>query len=186
MVPVATSALPQGLLLRSRVRLVGRGRELRLEVVAQATPEELVVVGLTPFGMRLFAVRQRGQELSTETLSEREFGRAALWVVDALHRIYWIHRPEASAPGDPRSWEREGERVSDWLEAGHLRRREFARAGADPASARVSIDYPGTSGGVVAAGSGIGAGISIDNPWCGYEAVWVTLEAAPASLAPGR
>ena len=179
-VPVATSALPQGLLLRSRVRLVGRDQELHLEVVAQATSEELVVVGLTPFGMRLFAVRQRGQELSTETLSDGESGRAALWVDDALHRIYWIDRPEAPAQGDPRSWEREGERVSDWLEAGHLRRREFARAGADPASARVSIDYPGTSGGVAA------PGISIDNPWCGYEAVWITLEAAPVDPAPGR
>lgn len=185
-VPEATGDLPEGLLLRSRVHLVGQGKDLRLEVVAQATPEELVVVGLMPFGMRLFTVRQWDRELAVETLSDREFGRTALWVMDALHRIYWIEPPQASAHGDVRSWEREGERVSDRLGAGLLRRREFAGAGADPAAARVSIDYPDPGGGAVAAGTGTGAGISIDNPWCGYEAVWITLEAAPAGPASGH
>jgi hypothetical protein len=191
-VPVATGDLPEGLLLRSRVHLVGRGKDLRLEVVAQATPAELVVVGLTPFGMRLFTIRQWGRELTVETLSDRKFGQAALWVLDALHRIYWIEPPEdaapgdpGSAPGDPQSWEREEERVSDWLEAGQRRRREFARAGADPAPARVSIDYPGANG-AAAPDDGSGAGTSIDNRWCGYEAVWITLESSPARRAPGR
>ena len=58
-------------------------------------------------------------------------------------------------------------------------------ASADPAPARVSIDYPGPNG-AAAPGDGSGTGTSIDNPWCGYEAVWIALEAAPARRAQGR
>jgi hypothetical protein len=46
----------------------------------------------------------------------------------------------------------------------------------------VTIDYPEPSG------SAAGARVELHNPWCGYEAVIVTLESAvPGSaLDPGR
>jgi hypothetical protein len=176
--PVATADLAPGLRLRARMSFTALDREVHLEAVARATSDELVVVGFAPYGVRLFAVRQHGRELSVEAPSSRELGSVALWVVDALHRIYWIDPPFARGSDAAASWDREGERVTEWREGGRLRR-EFTRPGVDPASARVSIDYP------EAADAGAGPGVEIRNPWCGYEALVVSLEATPADFVPG-
>ena len=71
--------------------------EIHLEIIAENRPNELVVVGLARFGVRLFAVRQRGVEVVVEGASTDELNRVAIWTMDALHRVYWIEAPPESS-----------------------------------------------------------------------------------------
>ncbi|MBW2695202.1 MAG: DUF3261 domain-containing protein [Deltaproteobacteria bacterium] len=167
-VPVSSAELPEHATLRARMRIRSGDAEVGLEVVARAQSGELVVVGLAPYGPRLFTVHQREREYDVETVgSSARLRVLAHWVMDALHRAYWIG-PASSDPGgasQPRFvWA--GERV---LESEHdgQRRRVFLRAGSDSAAPGVTIDYsrPPASGRAV-----------IHNRWCGYEAVVAILD----------
>jgi hypothetical protein len=70
---VATEALPAGdFLLRERVRIVGGGVDIGLELVAEKRADRLVVVAMNAFGTKLFSLVQRG--LAVE--SDSRLGRA--------------------------------------------------------------------------------------------------------------
>lgn len=164
--------------LRARMELRVGEEEIHLELISEDRPEELVVVGLARFGVRLFAVRQRGDRVEVESASRPEVESLALWAMDALHRSYWI---PASVAGDPNPWPRGEERVHETAtETG--RRRVFSLVpergySADPrgtsdAPSRVSIDYARPT-----AGSTLEAA-SIRNPFCGYEARVVPIRSA--------
>lgn len=176
--PVSTGDLPQGLRLRARMSFTVGDRTVGLEAVARMVQRELIVIGLAPYGARLFTVRQRGREISVEASSKREFEHLALWVIDVLHRIYWIAPP----PGDPSSrvssWNRGDERVREWKDDSLLWR-EFVRPGENATSSPLTISYHED------ADTGEST-MEILNPWCGYEAVVATLTAVPAGQLPGR
>lgn len=155
------------------MRLVFDHQELQLETIADRVSEGIVVVGLTPYGIRVFAVRQRGRETEVETPS-RALEKIGLWTLDALHRAYWIEPPLRAAT-DRSRWIREGERVSDWRQDGRLLRREFASTDRARAHTVVSIDY------AAADGNASESGTRIRNPWCGYEALLITPESSEAN-----
>lgn len=170
---VSTADLANPLALRARMHLVANGREIRLEVVARGTGDELVVVGVAGYGVRLFVVSQHGRAFSVEA-SSSALERVALWVLDALHRAYWVRPPPSAEPGELGSrWVQGAERVTESRRGG-TRRREFALDGAAPDSARVTIDYPGDAGdgdGHEAEADRTVGRAEIENPWCGYTAV---------------
>lgn len=180
-VPVASSRLAGPQLLRARVQIEAGEHSLRLESVAEISERGVVMLGFTPYGVRLFAVHQRERELSTEGLVDSQLRRPALWTADLLHRVFWIQPPGEAEPDGATQWSREGEHVTEWRKQGRIRRREFARegAGADD-SDRVSIDYPDDPGTIGE------AGIQIRNPWCGYDAVVVLLEDRGREQAGGE
>jgi hypothetical protein len=153
-----------------------RGEQVGLEAVAQETANELVVVGLSSYGIRLFAVRQRGRQLSIEGTSSPASRYLALWVMDLLHRAYWIQPPPGRGGGPAVRWTWGDEWVIESEEGGSVRR-EYGRLGDESAVAAVTIQY--------AEGSGAGPGLGLEarNAWCGYEAVATALEAAPAGAA---
>ncbi len=66
--------------IRQRVRVQGEDLDWRLELVAQKRGDVLVLVGLDAFGAKLFAVTQRGTEISVE----RPRGRLPLPPTDLL------------------------------------------------------------------------------------------------------
>ena len=169
---VATDDLPQDLRMRLRMRLDFDHQELHLETIADRVSEGIIVVGLAPYGIRVFAVRQRGREAEVETPS-RALEKIGLWTLDALHRAYWIEPPRRAAT-DPSRWIREGERVSDWRQDGRLLRREFASTDRARAHTVVSIDY------AAADADASEPGIRVRNPWCGYEALLITPESSDA------
>jgi hypothetical protein len=173
--PVSSAELPEPLPLRARMQFAMNGDEAYLEAVAGGTPDALVVVGIAQYGVRLFAVHQRGSEILVEGALSRKFEHLALWTLDALHRALWIRPPPDLEPGAVVSWDWENERVTEVSDEGG-RRREFARSGSDRASARVVVRYTASR-----AGTSRGPRIEIHNPWCGYEAVVVVLEAEGAS-----
>ena len=168
-VPVSSQDFLESTRLRARMSIGDGHRELQLEVIAQLAPDDLVVVGLAPHGTRLFAVRQRGQELTVEGVSSLEMKYVALWVMDALHRGLWIEPPADSRLADRTSWNWHGERVLEARQNGH-RRREYRRLDERTDVAPVVIDYR------EAAESGEESGFEIRNAWCGYEAVLVGLD----------
>ena len=164
MAPRARSELPDDLDLRARMHFEVEDREADIEVVARSVPGELVVVGITNYGVRVFAARQRGRSITVEGAATREYEHLARWTMDALHRSLWIHAPPdgpdaASAPVV--AWKWESERVVERLQDGE-RRREFSRSGA---SATVSVRYRERA-------------IEIRNPWCGYRVVFVRIDDA--------
>jgi len=167
---VASEALPADLWLRAKMRFEIDEQSVALEAVARARPDGLALVGIAPYGATVFALRQRGDDVDVESAATRDQRYLAHFALDALHRIYWIEAPEA---GRDSTWTRADEQISETRENG-VRRRVFTRGRAGGAGARsrpdgVTIEYPGEAGG----------GIRIENPWCGYEAVVVTVDAAP-------
>jgi hypothetical protein len=167
--------------LRVRLRLRVRGEEVATEIVVERRDGELIVVGLAQYGTRLFTVRQRdvGSEVETRVrdASSRELEQVALWVMDALHRVYWIHPPTDLREDGHESFERAGERVVSTREEGTLRR-EIALE--DPAAGRVTIEYPDAAAGPLA------KRVAIRNPWCGYEAVMVLISTPSSDPSRAR
>ena len=164
-VPVSTADHLDDVKLRSRMHFSMKNREAHFEVVARRVSEELVVVGIAQYGVRLFAVRQRGREIVVEGAPSREFAHLARWTLDALHRAIWISPPSDPEAGPVVNWSWENESVMESIDGGQ-RRREFVYPGA---SEPVVIRYlsPSAEG---------GNRVEIQNPWCGYEAAFVILD----------
>ncbi len=67
--PMAVEDLPQGLILRARVRMSARNHEASFEVIAHATTKELTLVGIAPVNHDLgAALRQLSGHRSTVTV----------------------------------------------------------------------------------------------------------------------
>jgi len=157
--------------LRVRMQLTIGDETIHLEIVTESRPDELVVVGLAGFGVRLFAVHQHGTEMIVEDASTFELRQVAVWVMDALHRAYWIKPPQ----GAPKTnWNWASEEVHETTIEDRTRRefdlpaltRQSTRS--DDMTPRVTIDYAGLQTGP--GPSGTMGMVSIRNPWCGYEA----------------
>lgn len=155
--------------LRARMRLRVGDKEIHLELIAEARSGEQVVVALSQYGSRLFAIHQRDMDVTVEGASSRELEQVALWVLDALHRAYWI-RARVVPEGDPEyengRWA--GERVRQTREGGSWIR-EFTLPDSRSATGRVTIEYNQDKVGVAA------ARVTIRNPWCGYDAVIIPI-----------
>jgi hypothetical protein len=143
------------------MRFAVSNRDVHLEVVARSSPEELVVVGITGYGVRIFAARQRGRVITVEDATTRNYEHLARWSMDALHRSLWIQPPAGAGSDRVLSWAWEDEQVVESGKSG-TRLREFSRTGT---SAVVSVRYRERS-------------VEIRNPWCGYDAVFVVLDEA--------
>jgi hypothetical protein len=150
--------------LRARARVTVDERDIPLEVVVQREAGAVIVLGLAPHGPRLFAATQRGGELDVEAASIA-LRYLALYVVDALHRAYWIgQRPVTDLPSEQSfAWGAEWVRDAE----DDRPRREFRdREGGEVA---VEIEYR------VGAEAGSPAAFEIRNRRCGYRAVFVPL-----------
>ena len=162
--PVPTAELSD-VELRAHMRFTIKSEEAHLEAIARSTQGELRIVGIAAYGIRLFAIQQRGQEIQVEGATSAKFEHLALWTLDALHRSIWIQAPTNTRAGPVVSWQRENERVTESNEAGE-RHREFSRA---RAAAPVRVRYTTPA---------VASRIEIQNPWCGYESVIAILESA--------
>lgn len=162
--PVSTAELSD-VELRVRMRFTIKSEEAHLEAIARSTEGELWIVGIAAYGIRLFAIHQRGQEIQVEGATSSKFEHLALWTLDALHRSIWIQAPTNTRAGSVVSWQWENERVTESNVAGE-RHREFSRA---RASAPVRVHYSRPAAALR---------IEIQNPWCGYEAVVAIIDSA--------
>ena len=83
--------------IRQRARVQGEDLDWRLELVAQKRGDVLVLVGLDAFGAKLFAVTQRG----TEVTVERPRGRLPLPPIDLLRDFHRARFASEDAPPEP-------------------------------------------------------------------------------------
>lgn len=180
--PVPSADLPENASLRARIQLRVGEQAIALEVVARAGSDELVVVGLAPYGFRLFSVRQRGREFEVDAGSSARLRTLALFVMDALHRSYWIAPAAADlgGTGHPRDpggardtedaqFEWGDEKISE-SHSSDRRRRAFTRTDSDSADSGVTIEYSHFTA------SGRAGRVEIRSKWCGYEAVIAVLD----------
>ncbi len=157
---VPAALVPGPLPLHVRMRFRADDHEAVVDVVAARDGEDLRIIGLAPFGPRLFTLRQVGQGL--EGSPSAPFGTfpPPSWVFDALQRSFWITAPAPPAAGRGSRWEWAGERVSEVVEADGKRRREFTRPDDDGAAV---IEYPAPT-------DQESDPIVMHNSWCGFEA----------------
>jgi hypothetical protein len=91
---VPTEEMHAEFLLEQDVRVQGDGLDWALTLVSQKRGPTLVLVGLDPFGAKLFTLTQRGTEISVE----RPGGRLPLPPVNLLRDL---HRARFGRPGAP-------------------------------------------------------------------------------------
>ncbi len=159
-VAVSAALVPGPLPLHVRMRFRADDREAAVDVVAARDGENVLIIGLAPFGPRVFTVRQVGQTLESSTSAPFGTFPPPSWVFDALQRSFWITAPVPPAAGPGSRWEWEGERVSEVLDADGKRRREFTQPGDDGAAV---IEYPAST-------DQESDPIVMHNSWCGFEA----------------
>jgi hypothetical protein len=117
---VAVEAMGPDFALRARYRVRSRGREQALTLVAEKREEQLVLVGLDPFGTPVFALVQQGLEVRRERHLRPLFPFAPENALRDVQRVRFPERLPAAGEGDdvrvvPRGDGFEIERAScDW------------------------------------------------------------------------
>jgi hypothetical protein len=162
--PTASAPLGRDFFLRQRVSVrfaTGDGSEERhFETALQSRCGELRLVGMTPFGVRLFSAIRRDGNLEVESLGGRPLPFAPEHVLRDVERTFF-ESPPIDGSGEQRfDWS--GEAVTETWKDGLLEARSLVpgdHGGADP----ISITYSGPS-----AAAGIRAHIELSNPRFGY------------------
>jgi hypothetical protein len=167
---VSSEAIPGDFLLRQRWRVAQGYETWSLEVVAQKRGGELVVVGLHPFGAKLFTLRQRGLETSVDAAPSPALEVPPRNVLRDLHRARFLAIEGAGADGCFEE-RRDGTEIRECHQAGRLRSRSFQRLASDPAGfVTLRFEEPSES-------SEGAERVTIDNGWCGYRAEVTTWSA---------
>jgi hypothetical protein len=102
------------------------------DALVQKHCDELVVVGLTPFGSRAFSLRQRGVEVEVETRVEIAWPFPPERILLDIHRAFLLPLPDPPPPDGVRELRWKDEVVTERWAAGLLRERRFRRADGMP------------------------------------------------------
>ncbi len=163
---LATEEMEGRFLRREAVRIRGAEVEVALELAVQRRGGELVLVGFSPLGARLFAVTQRGVATSVEAGLGRALPIPPLNLLRDLHRVRFLAAGEP-APGEETSLRLVGGSAirEEWREGRLLTRRIEGPGGR--AAAELRFEPPGAGGGPPR--------VLLRNEACGYEATWTLL-----------
>jgi hypothetical protein len=93
----STQALAGDFLVRQRMLVTRGDRVFALHLVAQKRGDELLLLGLHPFGAKLFTLRQRGLETSVEALPSPVLEVPPLNVLRDFHRARSVGLAKAGA-----------------------------------------------------------------------------------------
>jgi hypothetical protein len=129
---VPTGEISGNFLMRQHLAFEAGDDRGSFEALVQKRCDELIVVGLTPFGSRAFTLRQRGLDVEIETHVEVEWPFPPRRILLDVHRVYFL--PLANPPpGDGVHESRfGGEIVSERWSAGLLQQRRFRRDDGTP------------------------------------------------------
>lgn len=97
----STEEIPGDLAIRERVTVWAEDVDFPFELIVQKKGRELVLVGLSPIGAKLFSVVQRGIETDVDALPGAVLPIPPLNVLRDLHRFRFA-QPNAPTP-DPES-----------------------------------------------------------------------------------
>lgn len=149
-----------------RQRLVARygERESAFDVVLQKRGDELVLVGLAPYGGRAFALTQRGATVETKKFVPMRLPFAPRHILNDIHRVFLRGSPPGTRrPDGTHALHEPGERVEERWRDGRLRSRTFERLDGEPAG-RIRITYEGP----IPPGGLTSPHIRLHNGWFGY------------------
>jgi hypothetical protein len=147
-----TGEIPGDLRLRLHMRLQARDLDTSLELAVEKRGDELVVVGLDPFGVKNFSIVQRGVAVKVDALPPAVLPTAPENVLRDLHRVRFLAlAPPPGGEGEVQG-SFDGARVTEQWQGGRLAWRRFAGAAGD-----VRVEFADDH-------------VRIDNPACGYRA----------------
>lgn len=137
----------------------------RFDAVLQKRGDELVLLGLTPFGSRAFVLKQVGLDVTYESFVPQELPFPPRYILFDVHRVFFGGALGGAAPPDgDLSTTRDGEILSERWQGGRLLRRRFRRANGEPPG-EIVVDYDGG----MPPGGPPPPHITFANGWYGYR-----------------
>jgi hypothetical protein len=133
------------------------------EAVLEKRPDTLVLVALTPFGSRAFAIEQRGERLTHQSFVDEPLPFPPRFVLLDVHRTLFIGVSDRPLPDGEHERTRGGERIVERWRDGRLERRVFERLDADPPGTIAITFEPAV------APPALPERATLRNGWLGYE-----------------
>jgi len=159
-----SSTLPNGLFLRQRIDARFGERTMSFSAVLQVDGGKLSLLALTPYGTRAFLIEQIGQDIRFTPYVDRELPFPPRFILIDVHRAVFFRLGEPAPASDgERTFEHEGERITERWRAGKLLERRFERLDHEPKGV-LRVRYGQGYG-----PSEIAENLEIDNAWFGYE-----------------
>jgi hypothetical protein len=162
----APSEYPGAFLDRQHITATYGTRKASFDAVLQKRGDELVLLGMTPFGSRAFVLKQTGVDVTFESFVPQELPFPPRYILLDVHRVFF----DGVAPG-PQALDdgmhdatRDGEQITERWQGGRLWQRRIRRVNADPAG-EIVIDYDAG----MPAGGPPPAHVGFANGWYGYR-----------------
>jgi hypothetical protein len=159
------SEVPADFMLRQHLVARYGDEESAFDLVLQKRGDELVLLGLAPYGGRAFALTQRGDTFESEKFVPMRLPFPARHILNDIHRVLFRGSGlGAQRPDGDHVLEEHGERVEEGWQDGQLVTRTYERLDGEPAG-RIRITYEGAipPDGVTA------PKIHLHNGWFDYE-----------------
>jgi hypothetical protein len=135
--------IPRDFVWRQRVHAFHGERDGAFDSVVQKDGEELLVVGLTPFGTRGFSLRQEGKHFTFEKYVPFELPFSPEAVLIDIHRAFFYELLSAFPSSGKRRAAFEAEVIEDTFAGGCLVSRVFSRVSRTRGSLVVTYSKPG-------------------------------------------
>lgn len=166
------SELPSDFLWRQRLTATYGDREDSFDVVLQKRGDELVLIGLTPFGTKAFVLTQTGTTIAFQPLIDQAAPFPPRFVLLDIHRAYFpaLPGPSATRPDGEHRAEVDGEEVVETWAGGRLQSRRFRRLDATPPGDLVVRYLAWSDDGLDP------LTVVLDNGWFGYRLGVETVE----------
>jgi hypothetical protein len=150
-------------LRRQRITAQFQGHTISFEAILQKQGETLTLLGMTPFGTKAFALTQKGSDVTFTPFLTRELPFPPRYILNDIHRTFFIGLPEAPLADGTHFGVRAGEEIREEWEHGRLRTRRFRRIEGEPAG-EITVRYSGEP-----TASGVAEHVQFTNGWFGYE-----------------
>ena len=126
---------------RQRIAVRFKARRDSFSAVIEKRADRLLLLGLTPFGTRAFALEQRGTTVTFTPYIELELPFSPLYVLADVHRAFFRGLPNAPLPDGWHEQSANGEQIRERWQGGRLFERGFRSL--DASGNGVLIRYEG-------------------------------------------
>ncbi len=162
----APSEYPGSFLDRQNITATYGQRKQSFDAVLQKRGDELVLLGMTPFGSRAFVLKQSGLDVSFQSFVPQELPFPPRYILFDVHRVFFDGAGPGGQPLADGMHEatHDGEVVTERWQDGKLQQRRIRRVNGDPAG-EVVVDYDGG----LTPGAAPPTHIAFVNGWYGYR-----------------
>jgi hypothetical protein len=155
--PIAsTDAIEGDFILQQRLRVRTDDLDFPLRVVLQKRDGELALIGINPFGAKLFTLVQRGMETEVDALPPAALAVPPLNLLRDLHRVLFLSAPPPASGEGESVGALAAEEIVELWSGGAIVSREFLSEGRAP----VRLEFSREEG---------RQRVLLQNPHCGYR-----------------